>query len=180
MPLRVEISSQIELVIRIGYFHHFTEVPRLEPRLKPQVCAVVLWPRCFGDEENIPVGACGRFPGRKIRGKCRITAHARSAELKRPDSQTEDFSQLISRFNSNELEWMRCIALCKKELDYIATYVISNISWTVTKYDRSKFVADRLGSWFLSSWNVESFRRRRVVFYVTNSFWDHLKDCSLS
>lgn len=81
MPLRVEIASQVELVIRVGYFHHLAEVPGLEPRLESQVRAVVLRPGRLGDEEDIvPVG--GRLP-RKTHGVRRATAHARSAKLRR-------------------------------------------------------------------------------------------------
>jgi len=68
MPLRVEISSQIKLVICIGYFYHLAKVSGLESRLEPQVRVVVLRPGCFGDEEDIvPVGARGRFPGETCR-----------------------------------------------------------------------------------------------------------------
>lgn len=83
MPLRVEIPSQVELIVRVGYFHHFAEVPGLETRLEPQVRAVVLRPGRFGDEEDIvPAAARGRLP-RKIHGVRRAPAHAGSAKLQR-------------------------------------------------------------------------------------------------
>lgn len=67
MPLRVQVPSQIELVIRVGYFHHFAEISGFETRLESQVRVVVFRPGRFGDEEDV-IAVGSRFSG-EIRGE---------------------------------------------------------------------------------------------------------------